>query len=193
MIIQWERQVLNNLKLNNILSTGCFNTERLKYRPALESDVTWVVSMILQPYVHRYWRIKPPKNVSEVQINSLIQFLKTQQQLNRIENNHNQYIIIVEDVNGTKIGEMSLEHPKDSNFNGIYDYVTVGYWVCWEYQCKGYATEMLSGLTKLLLKNGITQHIILEVYKDNIKSIRVIEKTNYRMLDINEDIIRFIA
>lgn len=185
--------MLNNLKINRLLSNNGFQTERLCYRPADESDIDWIVSMILQPYIHKYWRVKPPKEVGKQQIDNLIRYLKNQQHTNRVENNKRQYIIIVEDKQGTKIGEMSMEHPIDSIFNESYSYITIGYWVCREYQNRGYATEMLLGLTDFILNNNLSKNVVLEVYKSNTKSLRVIEKTNYKLQRIDQDILRFIA
>ena len=86
-------------------------------------------------------------------------------------------IWMIELKDGTHIGELC--------FKGIDEFSSteIGYGISDDYQGCGYATEAVTAITEWALKQDKIYCVIAEVDKNNIASIRVLEKSGFELTD----------
>ena len=83
-------------------------------------------------------------------------------------------IWMIELKNGTHIGELC--------FKGINEYgsTEIGYGISDNYQGNGYATEAVTAVTSWALKQNVINCVTAEVDRENIASVRVLEKSGFK-------------
>ena len=71
--------------------------------------------------------------------------------------------------------------------------VEIGYSVLSEYQCAGYATEAVAGLTGWAFSHPQVERVIAETYPELVPSVRVLEKSGFRYIGAGseERVIRY--
>lgn len=84
-------------------------------------------------------------------------------------------IWMIELKDGTHIGELCFKGLDESGSSEI------GYGINDSYQGCGYATEAVSAVVAWALKQNKTNCVTAEVDKDNIASIRVLEKVGFQL------------
>lgn len=86
-------------------------------------------------------------------------------------------IRMIELKDGTHIGELC--------FKGIDEYgsTEIGYGIADDYQGYGYATEAVTAVASWALKQKAVNCVTAEVDRDNIASIRVLEKSGFESTD----------
>ena len=84
-------------------------------------------------------------------------------------------IWMIELKDGTHIGEMCFKGVDESGTT------ETGYGIVEEYQGYGYATEAVNAVTDWALKQDAVNCVTAEVDKDNIASVRVLEKSGFEM------------
>ena len=82
-------------------------------------------------------------------------------------------IWMIELKDRTHIGELCF---KGLDSNGIAE---IGYGICEEYQCQGYATEAVKAVTKWAFQNPNVIAVEAETDSENIASQRVLEKCGF--------------
>ena len=86
-------------------------------------------------------------------------------------------IWMIELKDGTHIGELCFKGIDESSSTEI------GYGISDDYQGCGYATEAVTAITEWALKQDKIYCVIAEVDKNNIASIRVLEKSGFELTD----------
>lgn len=84
-------------------------------------------------------------------------------------------IWMIELKDGTHIGELCFKGIDESGSTEI------GYGIAENYQNCGYATEAVNGVTDWALKQDIINCVTAEADKDNIASVRVLEKSEFEL------------
>jgi RimJ/RimL family protein N-acetyltransferase len=92
--------------------------------------------------------------------------------------------IVIEKESGTLIGDIGCKGGPDSN--GI---VEIGYSIVPSVRNKGYATEMVIGLTKWLYNHPSITKIIAECLESNEPSAKVLEKSGFKRVRSAEGMI----
>ena len=83
-------------------------------------------------------------------------------------------IWMIELKDGTHIGELCFKGVDESGLTEI------GYGIVEDYRNRGYATEAVKAVALRVIKQDTINCITAEVDKDNIKSIRVLEKSGFK-------------
>lgn len=83
-------------------------------------------------------------------------------------------IWMIELKNGTHIGELCFKGVDESGS------VEIGYGIAEKYQGQGYGTEAVKAVVKWALEQNCVNCVTAEVDKENIASIRVLEKSGFR-------------
>ncbi len=86
-------------------------------------------------------------------------------------------IWMIELKDGTHIGELCFKGIDESGSTEI------GYGIAENYQNCGYATEAVNVVADWALKQDIINCVTAEVDKDNIASVRVLEKSGFELTD----------
>ncbi len=86
-------------------------------------------------------------------------------------------IWMIELKDGTHIGELCFKGIDESGSTEI------GYGIDENYQGCGYATEAVTAITSWALKQKAINCVTAEVDKDNIASIKVLEKSGFELTD----------
>lgn len=84
---------------------------------------------------------------------------------------------MIELRNGTHIGELC--------FKGVDEFgaTEIGYGILDEYQGHGYATEAVKGVVDWALNQNEINFITAEVERENIASVKVLEKSGFELTD----------
>lgn len=82
-------------------------------------------------------------------------------------------IWMIELKDGTHVGELCFKGVDESGF------AEIGYGIAENYQNFGYATEAVCAVADWALKQNIINRVTAEVDKDNIASVRVLEKSGF--------------
>lgn len=83
--------------------------------------------------------------------------------------------LVIDKMTGQVIGDAGFKGKPDANQE-----IEIGYGLLERYWNKGYATETVKGLIEWAFETGKVEKVLAETEKDNIGSMRVLEKAGMR-------------
>jgi len=149
-----------------------FETEHLKIRKFKKEDAGHLYEIHLEDEVRKWIPNESYVDLAESQ--RAIEFY-----INCVSNAHLPYVLAVElKETGELIGDTGVNQVE-----GKPEEVEIGYVICRKHSGKGYATELVKGMTEFVVSTFGTNVLHGRVMHRNHASARVLEKNGYVLID----------
>jgi len=141
-------------------------TERLILKPIDECDVAFIYQEFTNDFINQYlYDFEPMKSMDEAK--ALIDFY-----INTKNYHNHRYILMLHD--GKKIGTLGYH-----NYNPDLKTIDIGYDLKEKFNGFGFMIEALNALVGNMIKKIDISYIQAVIYKDNLKSIKLVEKLGF--------------
>jgi [ribosomal protein S5]-alanine N-acetyltransferase len=152
-------------------------TERLILKPIDENDLEFIYQEFSNDFINRYlYDFEPMVNIDEAK--AVIDFY-----INTKKYYNHRYILMIPD--GTKIGTLGYH-----NYNIEQKTIEIGYDLKEAFNGLGYMTEALHVLLGEIQKVVDVSFIQAVIYKDNLKSIKLVETLGFLPMGIKYETFR---